>query len=133
MSLQEEIVLKQEEIKILKEMQATNYNEVPIDTLFMVASSLDVLVKGEGTLSYFASEDADNRLLFFPGGQTSATNVGPCTYARYCKRVVLPREDNFRKWLSLHMDTKGKLHFHRSEWPRDLPTNYSEIAKGFIL
>ena len=128
MSLQEEIALKELELEVLKEMRATDYNNVPKDTLFAVSDSLEAVAQGQGRLRYFSHVDGDCTCRFFVDGCTSETTEDT-DWPVYHKRVHVSSEVKFRKWVKTNTNSIGDLHFHKSNWPKDLPTNYLEILK----
>ena len=131
MSIQDEIIIQQRGVELLKKMQTTDFHTVPIDTPFRVADSLNELLE-EASTRHFSHVDPDVGARFFANGCTSYTDTAGTHIYPYWELVdtgEAKKEGEFREFLASHSDTAGKIHVHRSCFPKDLPRNYLEILK----
>lgn len=130
MSIQEQIVQHQKELEILKKMQATDFNTIPVNAVFRVSDYLNKLSGGGALLRHFAGITEDREVTFFTGGCTSYTEDSGTNHYSYWELVDTgepEKESEFRSWILRNRDTDGKLHFYQSCFPKDLPRNYLKI------
>ena len=137
MSIQDEIEVREKELGVLKAMQATDFNSLPVDTLFRVSDHLSTLARDGGSLRYLATVNSDFKNLFYKNGCTEASAGGDddlVSYS-YCVAVITDeaaKESAFRKWVLANTTTAKDFKFPMSDFPSRLPRNYLTIIKEVI-